>query len=527
MSCKLCQSSDVHPFRMHHLCGLIDVAVFTILEVEQRAVIELLSLSDQSVHYLHTGARFHYGTYRNDKSQNLRIALVSAELAGNPTMASLAAIVHTELLPRLSVLTGICAGLKSRPASPRSKELRGLKIGAVVVPREVVDYSHAVVTGATELGNPDQTPAHKQYEIHGLGRTFPIQLTRRQANRILKDRDVYMGAQFATWTGRLDYDSFQVPENSSKKDWGDFFRENVFDPEDFPISDDDLASSNLLLKNEIVLQALNEKRHSRVRAADMEAAGFAVASNSCSAEWVVIRGVSDLGDSVKSDLFQTYASANAAAYLTFVLHTLDANLLRNRPADRLIAARLERAQLAVSSVLESFVTIIFDHLDKKVNLEVYWVGTQATGDDSNRHFVLGVVRDGRMRAERAGSLNRFEPNRFFPFNPEDNDPRVVALVGDPSRNLEEKFHEIRAEENSPLKWVYAVPLFDEQDLHGERTGVLCCTSIDPLTTNDATREVREREKLKIRALLGTVREVVTSMCIVTDCWKVVRREVSR
>ncbi len=525
MSCKLCLTSDGRALRRHHLCGLVDVAVFTILEVEQRAVISLLELSDQQVHWLRPGTSFHYGTYLNDKGQTLRVALFSAKLAGNPTMASITAIVHSELLPRLSVLTGICAGLKSRPAFDDRREIRGLRIGAVVVPREVVDYSHAVVTGATELGKQDQIPAHKQYGIHGLGLTLPKHMTRDQETWILAKRNIYMCGQSSSWSGHLDSDSFREPDNTSRNAWDDILRASVCNPKTFAVSDDDLASSNLLLKNEVVLQDLNERRHVRVKSADMEAAGFAVASNACSAEWFVIRGVSDLGDSVKSDLFQAYASANAAAYLTFALHSLDANLLRNAPADSLNAARLERAQLAVTSVLESFVTIIHDHVGKKVNLEVYWVGNSVSGSNPGRRIVGGVVRDGRMKAERAGALNRFEPNRFFPFKPTKGDPRAVAQVGDPELKLEEKFHEIGEEENSPLKWVYAVPLFEEHDLRGERVGVLCCTSIDPLTASDATPEVSGREKLKIRALVGTVREVVTSMCIVTDCWSLVRREV--
>jgi nucleoside phosphorylase len=507
------------------LCGLVDVAVFSILEVEQRAVMSLLDLSDQQVHWLCTGDSFHYGTYLNDKGQKLRVALFGTKLAGNPTMASLAAIVHSELLPRLSVLTGICAGLKSRPASDDRPEIHGLRIGAVVVPREVVDYSHAVVTGATELGNPDSIPAHKQYEIQGLGLALQKQLTLDQKTWILNKRDAYMRGQQRHWKGSLDSGSFREPDNKSRDEWNEFLRKSVCDPQTFSVSDDDLASSNLLLKNEVVLQDLNENRHRRVKAADMEAAGFSVASKACSADWFVIRGVSDLGDSVKSDLFQTYASANAAAYLTFTLHSLDANLLRNALADNLNAARLEQAQLAVTSVLESFVTIIHDHVGKRVNLEVYWVGNSVSGNDPDRQVVGGVVRDGRMKAERAGALNRFEPNRFFPFKPSKGDPRVVAQVGDPELKLDEKFHEIGAEEKSPLKWVYAVPLFEEHELRGERVGVLCCTSIDPLTASDPTQEVLDREKLKIRALVGTVRQVVTSMGIITDCWNLVRREV--
>lgn len=58
-----------------------------------------------------------------------------------------------------------------------------------------------------------------------------------------------------------------------------------------------------------------------------------------------------------------------------------------------------------------------------------------------------------------------------------------------------------------------------------KVGVLCCTSIEGLTADDALPEQATEAQTALRALIGGVRDVVTNTCINTDVWGLVRRDV--
>lgn len=529
MNCQACPAPSLQASDRHHLCALVDVAIFTILEVEERAVLWFLKLEDLGVHWLSTGTAFKYGTFVNDAGSKVRIAVFRAGHSGNGPMASLASFAHASLLPRLSLLAGICAGLKSADAGAAFKRpIKGLRVGTVVMPREVIDYSHAIVSAGSELGVPEYIPAHRVHMLKGIGLSLKTGCNEEERTIMIDGRNHYMRLhENKSWTGRADERSFPTPKGTAMESWkSTVLPQQVLDPEDFVVSDNDIASSNLLLKNERELQNLHVNRHGRVMAADMESAGFAVACEAARAEWSVVRGVSDLGDTAKSDQFQPYAAANAAAYLRHALGKLDINLLRNTAADILNRMRLREAQVSVASVLEAFASIFHDHLGRRVNLEIYWIGRGTYNMNGTSIILEGVVRDGSMKAERSGALNRFEPNRFFPFEPPDGNSRAVARAGAPGTGPEHYvFHPIDPAESTPLKWVYAVPLYSERNLQGQRVGVLCCTSTESLTDGDASPEQAAQAKIALRALIGGVRDVVTNTCINTDVWGLVRRDV--
>jgi len=529
MNCQACRASGLQASNRHHLSALVDIAIFTILEVEERALLWFLKLDDLGVHWLSTGTAFKYGTFVNDTGSKVRVAVFRTGHSGNGPMASLASFVHASLLPRLSILVGICAGLKSADAGANFKrQIKGLRIGTVVMPREVIDYSHAVVSEGRELGEPEYIPAHRVYTLKGIGLSLKTGFNDEERTNMIASRNDYMRLnENKSWTGRADERSFQTPQNTTMESWKSAVLPlQVLDPEGFVVSDNDIASSNLLLKNERELQNLHVNRHARVMAADMESAGFAVACEAARAEWSVVRGVSDLGDKAKCDQFQPYASVSAAAYLRHALGKLDINLLWNSAADVLNRTRLREAQVSVASVLEAFGSIFLDHLGRRVNLEIYWIGKGTYRMNGTAVILDGVVRDGSMKSERSGALNRFEPNRFFPFEPPEGNARAVARAGAPGTGPGHfVFHEIDPEENTPLKWVYAVPLYRERNLQGHRVGVLCCTSTESLTDHGASPEEAEKARIALRALIGGVRDVVTNTCINTDVWDLVRRDV--
>ena len=137
--------------------------------------------------------------------------------------------------------------------------------------------------------------------------------------------------------------------------------------------------------------------------------------------------------------------------LTFLKFNVDLNLLKSLSStDALLATRKQRSEKEVTSVLETFATIFKDQLERPLNLEIYWKGTEKCSDGSQ---IGGVIQNGNMKAERCGGLNRFQPLRFFPFIPKDGgEPKAVArCVGE--SGVDEVLHLIVEKENTPLKWL--------------------------------------------------------------------------
>jgi len=507
---------------------MIDVAVFTILEEEEEAAIWFLELEGVKVHWLPNDQSFKCGIFNNSVGQQIHIAVFGSRDQGNISMATLTALVHAALLPRLSVLVGIAAGLKSGDLNDGNDvstviKVDGVKIGTVLVPREVVDYSFAAIKSVEDLAVEEQR--HRLYRIEKLGLAVGKLLDEEEHEELIVRRNKYMGEINSKWTGKLDGVSFPPPPKIANNTWVESLKLNVVPPTEFKVTNGDVASSNLLLKNAGILQKLHARHHPQVKGAEMEAAGFAAASRSCNAEWFVIRAVSDFGDEDKSDRFQPYACANAAGYLAVLLRKLDLNLLRNGRADALQKHRLQKAEYEIKVVLEAFASIFDDQLKRKVNLEIYWTGQAKLVGKVDRPSIQGVIRDGKIKAERGGFLNRYEPRRFFSFKPKRNEPRAVAQAADPENMSPEVFHSVSQEENTPLKWVYAIPLYRNMEHAGDRTGTLCCTSTEPIL-KEATTATFEEEQLKLKAMLGIVRDLVTSTCISTCAFDLVTREVT-
>lgn len=529
MPCEACPPALHTATERHHLCGLVDVAVVTIIEKEEQAVLHLLDLQGAPRrHWLANGQSFTYGELRNATGQ-LRVAVVGVRDPGNTAMAAITALLQMTLLPRLSILVGIAAGLKSRAATDSEgrtlKEVSGVRVGHIFVPKKIIDFSFAAIEKGEDLAT--EKPRHEIYSISGVALSLSKRFSNEEEGRALELRDRYIKDKINNkWTSRIDTESFPRPKKFSREEWNCLINESLVDPKTLPVSEDHIASSNLLLKNEEVLQKLHLERYSRVKGGEMEAAGFAVASQRCKAEWLVIRVVSDLGDDAKSDDFQDYASANAAAYLaTFLRDKIDVDLIRsNSAADTFRRTRKKEVEEEIKSILDAFASI-FDQVGLKVNLEIYWSGQAKYFMGGKTVYVRGVIRDGNMKAERSGGLNRFEPRRFFAFSPKHSQPRAVAQCADPEVTEKEVFHAVKPEENTPLSWVYAIPIFSKKDYMGDKVGAICCTSTDPLFQQGDSNGEQERKRLRVRAMLGILRDLLQSAFVSTDRFFFVEEEV--
>jgi nucleoside phosphorylase len=395
----------IFPATRHHLCGLVDVAVITGLEVEQLAVLDALGLAETRIEQLSRDVQFIYGKLHNERTQRvLGIAVFCTRQDGNTYMAGLTSLIHALLLPRLAVLLGICAGLQSS-TSAAGPAIKGVRIGAVLVPKNIADFSFGVLTRHEDIKH-----VMPRYKLHRVGATADRLLSDDDKQMACRIRDAYLTKQYPKW-GTTDF-AFRTPDDQTLKHWNQFLGGHV-EVKEIPISDHMIASSNWLLRDQDVLVDLYH-HDERIRGADMESAGFAEASLQCQAECIVVRGVSDVG-TAKGDEFQHLASANAAAYLgVFLRNKLDPASLNDNAAN-LRRFREERAERQIKAVLEAFASLLQDKFALPMNLEIYWVGRHryvVSGE-----WERGVLRDGHLRAERAGALNRFEPRRFFAFLP--------------------------------------------------------------------------------------------------------------
>lgn len=82
-----------------------------------------------------------------------------------------------------------------------------------------------------------------------------------------------------------------------------------------------IGSADRLL-NHLALRDRLAREHGMI-AVEMEGSGIAVGSDLSGLHWYVVRGISDLADGSKNDVFQPYAALVAAAYVRALLGELD------------------------------------------------------------------------------------------------------------------------------------------------------------------------------------------------------------
>jgi hypothetical protein len=85
-----------------------------------------------------------------------------------------------------------------------------------------------------------------------------------------------------------------------------------------------IASGDKLLRDPNKLLELRRDIHGKIEVGEMEAAGLVEACRIAGTPWLVIRGISDFGDSFKDDRFHTLASQTAATVMVdFLQYGLD------------------------------------------------------------------------------------------------------------------------------------------------------------------------------------------------------------
>jgi len=450
MTCPYCPSTARLSNEPHHLCGHIDVAVLTIIEEEREAVIGILNLEKSRVHHLDNGHHFQYGILKDAGDNELRVAVFCAGKPGNPAITAITTTIIFMLLPRLMVLVGICAGLKGKA-----------KIGSVLLPNHIVDFSFVVAKQINEIGT--NLPRHDHKKIHGfVSNMLSTKISVEEKRNGMDVRDAYLVKKINNWDRNNKLNSFPQPTDQSKTYWEDFLNKNI-SLDEILVDDGTLASSNTLLRDESVLSDLH-KHYDQLRGADMEAAGFAEACDGLDTDWFIIRSVSDLGDKTKSDIFQPYASANAAAYLALLLtHDRNAKLIRNKRSDADAFIEAERTALEgrITDLMEMTASSIKEYTGALINISLYWKCTAIYRDESGAPTpYIGVSRSENIEV-RQHTQNR-EPFKFFPYEPSNGEKREVAKC----------VYDADFERNDSLKGMYVLSV---RGKFGEALGALCCT----------------------------------------------------
>jgi len=252
-----------------------DVLVLTALDVELAAVKQALGIAADAEHGT-TENGFHIWkapvTKRGGKSASCVVACFAG--AGNVDAASVTSMLLGELRPANVMMLGIAAGLREK-----------CKLGEVVLAERVVAYDGAALVAG---GEDEQRP----------------EITRLNM-RVRQDVASYLSNREAV-VARL---------TQSYKALGIVFPENV---DAGPVAEGvmpktvTVASGEKLLRDPDKFLALREL-HGKIEVAEMEGAGLFAACANFGKPVLMVRGISDFGDSKKDNRFHLLAAKAAAA----------------------------------------------------------------------------------------------------------------------------------------------------------------------------------------------------------------------
>jgi nucleoside phosphorylase len=227
-------------------------------------------------------------SYLTDCSYRIALCCIGGAGTSSAAAASVSAIVTYR--PQLVILLGIAAGIRNKT-----------RIGEVVISDRVVAYEPAALVVqdgvAVEQPRPEmQRPAHRIWQ--------DVVNYHPPPNR-LRQTFMDLGGKFP------------APQAGQERE----FEQHVC--RDISFHGATIASGNKLLRSPAKLYELREL-HGKIEVAEMEAAGLAEACWNQDALWLVIRGISDFGDELKSDDFHQFASSSAAAVVVdFVRYGLE------------------------------------------------------------------------------------------------------------------------------------------------------------------------------------------------------------
>ncbi|UCH92560.1 MAG: hypothetical protein JSV88_20000 [Candidatus Aminicenantes bacterium] len=303
----------------------VDIGLVTVTIPERRAAKKLLGVKGP-------GKKKRGKTYWESKIYSQRLdrdlTIVLTMIGKSGTKA---ATIETNRMienysPKVLFLVGIAAGLKKK-----------VKLFDVVVSEQVLDYEAARLEKNRSIARPDPYIP-----------PFPILEDLAQFDEEESDwRDVFNKLIYSVST-----------KGALRR------KQKVIKPE---LHKAVVACGEKLIADGKFLSKLRLDRHEKIRAAEMEASGFATAciSRSNPLPWLVIRGVSDWGDPKKANAPQYQAACAAMTYFyvfavnalseeTLAMHTieLDSNYFTNlTKKKKLSSSRIEDLPESIRSAV--------------------------------------------------------------------------------------------------------------------------------------------------------------------------------
>ena len=283
-----------------------DVGVLTVIAPELNAARAALGFASEHKEKDDDGTTYWVGPVASAiLGRPLRVALTCIAGAGNPS----AAVATTRLLaryrPRGVILMGIAAGIRNK-----------VRIGDVVLSERVVAYEPAaVVRDARGRAVTQRRPG-----IERLPHAIQQDVTNYQSEPPPIER---ITKRFESIGGTIP-----KPQGGQEEE----YRTHVIRRVAAPLGST-IASGEKLLRNPAVLLGVREGIHGKIEVGEMEAVGFVEACLPSHTQWLVIRGISDFGDELKSDAFHRLASLGAASVLAdFLQHGLELDFSRLAPS---------------------------------------------------------------------------------------------------------------------------------------------------------------------------------------------------
>ena len=258
----------------------IDIAVITVIPSEIEAVFRIFEI-DRSADIRRIGSLEYWASsiYSSVNGQYMSVAVTFLkDRAGTVEAGITATLVCEYLSPRLLTLVGIAAGAEGR-----------CRIGDVIIPEVIHDITTKVRKPGGEL------------------------LPRRRSPKL--DGRILSQFKLTPVDAQLLAQRTEIPKNELENlrrlaQAAGLEESDIANP--VSLKDGSIASDNLLLRDPDFFPEFMSSNDERIRALEMEAAGFVRACELADIPWLVVRGVSDYGDDRKSDDFQSFAAVNAA-----------------------------------------------------------------------------------------------------------------------------------------------------------------------------------------------------------------------
>jgi nucleoside phosphorylase len=269
----------------------VEIVILTVIPAELEAARRVLRIEDGGREKAGDGTVYFRGAVRSELAgREYGIALGCIGGAGNPGAAAATAGAIARYRPRAVLLMGIAAGIRDK-----------VRIGEVVLSDRVVAYEPAALIrtggGAKEQPRPeiDRAPHTMIQDVVSY---------RAEGARLREAFERAGGVVPAAPAGREEEFRAHVASGITARQGT-------------------IASGEKLLRDPEKLLAVREL-HGKTEVGEMEAAGVVDGCRPGAVPWLVIRGISDFGDSLKDDRFHGFASCAAAAVLfDFVAHGLD------------------------------------------------------------------------------------------------------------------------------------------------------------------------------------------------------------